>query len=311
MGISIDEPFEDHQNFNFGTEYGQKLYDTSDMSVPQSLAILFTWFCSHPGISKEAFGRLLYLLHSYILPPGNKLPNSYGSARTVIKDYLSPIQHYDCCVNDCIIFRDCAKGKFGNLNTCPDCGSSRYQPGTKISQKQFKYIPLGPRFKRMFADKKVSEIIQSHDIVKEQYAEKVSDIHQSPAWKSKYDANGPFHGDPRGVCLALCTDGTNPFSKEKVSYSMWPIMLSVLNLPPHIRNVHGSKVLAGIVPGKSEPKNLDPYIEILVDEIMCLNGSLFFDAYKEEEFKIKFDIMMHVLDYPGQSKLFHCGGKYT
>lgn len=53
---------------------------------------------------------------------------------------------------------------------------------------------------------------------------------------------------------------------------MWPIMLSLLNLPAHLRNIRGSILLAGIIPGKDEPKNLDPYIEILVDEINHMNA---------------------------------------
>lgn len=124
-----------------------------------------------------------------------------------------------------------------------------------------------------------------------------------------YDATGPFKGDPRGISFGFCTDGTNPYSKEKISYSMWPIMLSLLNLPLHLRNVRGSILLAGIIPGKDEPQNLDPYIKLLVDEITTLNGSRCFDAYRNEEFDMQVDILMHILDYPGQNKLFHCAGE--
>ena len=70
-------------------------------------------------------------------------------------------------------------------------------------------------------------------------------------------------------------------------------------------------VLAGIIPGKSEPQHLDPYIEILVDEILSLSGKKCYDAYRDEYFEMKVDILMNVLDYPGQNKLFHCVGKYT
>lgn len=58
----------------------------------------------------------------------------------------------------------------------------------------------------------------------------MSDLHQSPAWISKYDNNGPFQGDPHGISLALCTDGMNPFSEHSTTYSMWPITLTILNL---------------------------------------------------------------------------------
>ena len=63
---------------------------------------------------------------------------------------------------------------------------------------------------------------------------------------------------------------------------MWPIMLSILNLPFPCRVQPGSILLAGIIPGKSEPKNLDPYIGILVDEINALNGQqLYVTGYRK------------------------------
>ena len=76
-----------------------------------------------------------------------------------------------------------------------------------------------------------------------------------------------FHGDGRGLSLALCTDGTNPYSKEKNAYSMWPIMVSFLNLPSNLRRIAGFLQLVGIIPGRSEPKNTDPYMQVLVDDL--------------------------------------------
>ena len=190
------------------------LYESCKFSVVQTLAILFTWFCSFP-ISKEAFGRLLYLLHQFVLPANNKLPDSYGKARNTIQDFLVPIQEYDCCINDCIIFRNCSDGAFKDLTTCPKCDSARYYSHTKIAKKRFKYIPLATRIKRMFANETVSELLQQHQGQQCDDVPIVTDLHQSQAWRSMYNASGPFQGDPRGICLSFCTDGTNPFSKEK------------------------------------------------------------------------------------------------
>ena len=82
-----------------------------------------------------------------------------------------------------------------------------------------------------------------------------------------------------------------------------------LNLPPQIRKLPSSILLAGIIPGRSEPQNLDPYIEILVDELCSLNGLEIFDGYREERFLLNVDILLHILDYPGQNKVFHCQGE--
>ena len=308
--IIIDDPFQesDFVDYDDINDNSELLYEGSKLSVYQGLATLFSWFCSYPGISKEAFGSLLNLMNSRLLPFNNKLPNSYIAARDLIKDMLVPVYSYDSCVNDCIVFRDYSKGNFADLKFCPECNAARYRPFTKIAQKKFKYIPLHARLKRMFADRKFSELLQSH-IKDDNLQSVVSDLHQSSAWKTAYDINGPFKGDLRGISLGLCTDGTNPFSKERVSYSMWPIMITILNLPSNVRTLHGSILLCGIIPGKSEPKSLDAYIAVLVDEIVGLNNRDFFDAYQNEKFKLKIDILLHILDYPGQSKLFHSAGK--
>lgn len=84
----------------------------------------------------------------------------------------------------------------------------------------------------MFSDETVSKLLQSHLASKEErmvIKPEVSDLHQSEAWIKSYGESGQFQGDPRGIALSLCVDGINPFSKERISYSMWPATLSVLN----------------------------------------------------------------------------------
>lgn len=113
---------------------------------------------------------------------------------------------------------------------------------------------------------------------------------------------GVFGGDPRGIALALCTDGVNPFAHNRVVYSMWPIMLTLLNLP---WKLFSNILLVGIVPGNEgkEAKSLDPFLEVLVDELLLISGSTLYDAYTGAPFKAKASILLHVLDYPGITKV--------
>ena len=103
------------------------------------------------------------------------------------------------------------------------------------------------------------------------------------------------------MLLQLSTDGVNPFSCNKVAYSMWPIMLSMLNLPRNVRSLFGNIILA-------EPKNIDPYLEVVVDEILDLSGVTFFDAFKGAPFTFKVSLLNYVLDYPGLGKVFTAAG---
>ena len=72
------------------------------------------------------------------------------------------------------------------------------------------------------------------------------DIHDSPVWKIVYSKQGVFNGDKQGINLGLCTDGVSPFSHHKVTYSMWPIMITLLNLPRKMRCLFQNILLLGI-----------------------------------------------------------------
>lgn len=114
-----------------------------------------------------------------------------------------------------------------------------------------------------------------------------------------------------GLAFALELDGVNPFHNIGVIYSMTPIMLTILNLPRHMRNAFGNILLAGIIKGNKNRSeaNTDCYVEILVDELLFLNGfGKVYSAYDKAPVEVKLKLLIYVLDYPGLSKLFHQQG---
>ena len=103
----------------------------------------------------------------------------------------------------------------------------------------------------------------------------------------------------------------NPYNNDKNAYSMWPITLSLLNLPNNICKKSSSILLVGIIPGPSEPKNLDPYLQCLVKEMTSFPKlDMIYDSYKKEQFHLQAKIVINILDYPGHTKVFHCNGEY-
>ena len=221
-----------------------------------------------------------------ILPLGNKLPTSYNAALAAIEPYLVKATVYDVCRNDCVVFR----GQHASLFECPKCGSERFiSKQSSIPVRRFTYLPLKPRLRRLFGDSNIAQILQLHATVQQDENDPVYDIHQSPVWKKAYDEIGLFKGDQRGILLALCTDGVNPFAHNRIPYSMWPIMLTLLNLLRNLRNRFSSIFLVGIVPsnGSQEPHSLHPYLDILVDEILELSSCKLYDAYQNAPFDCK------------------------
>ena len=90
---------------------------------------------------------------------------------------------------------------------------------------------------------------------------------------------------------------------------MWPIFISFLNIPAALRRTAGFLQLVRIIPGKNEPRNTDPYLQVLVDELKEINGRNIYDAHNDCWFKLQAELIMHVFDYPGQNKVFHCNGE--
>ena len=156
----------------------------------------------------------------------------------------------------------------------------------------------------MFKNKEMSELLQRHCSFSESCL--MYDVHNSPAWKHVFAKDGVFGGDCRGLLIQLSTDGVNPFSSNKVCYSMWPVMVTILNLPEILRNKHKCVMLAGILP--TNAKSIDPYLDVLVDELIELDCRLFFDAFRSENFKFQVRLHNFVLDYPGLKKTFSCVG---
>ena len=292
---------------DFNADSHPKLYPNASITTLQAVCMLVSWFTSFPGMSKSSFSRLLRILHEFLLPNGNNLPTNYSKALSLIQPFLSPVKEYHCCVNDCIIFRNSTTGKYEKLTKCPECDKDRFEPESTVPRKQFKYLPLETRLQRFFGNPETSKLLQSHYNFDSKHTV-ISSIHESEAWKSWFGSNGIFEGDCRAMSFAICMDGLNPFAQEKCVYSMWPIFLVPLNLPHHLRMKSSSMMLMGLIPGPQEPKNTDPYIDILVDDILHLNQLTMHDAYKDEKFQLKANILLHIFDYPGQNKILHCQG---
>jgi len=251
-----------------------------------ALVKYLSWFSEHPGISKEALSDILRLQHSEILPAGNKLPPSYNDALKLVEPFLIQPIIFHACPQDCMIFRK----KYKDVMVCPYCGSSRYNK-KGIPAKRFLYFPVGPRLVHLFGTANLSQIIQAHGLNSNdsRLQQQVDDIHSSTTWKLAYSNDGQFEGDCQGISFAFNTNGVNPFSHNKVSYSMWPMILTVLNLPRSVCHSLANVWLTGIVPGNGskEPNNLDPYLIILVDELLAITNKKVFDAYQDAPFTLK------------------------
>ena len=196
------------------------LFDGSSVTVLQALCGYLAWFSEHPGTSKTSLSDLLRLHHERILPTGNNLPGSYDEAHAFVKPFLLPFVVYDVCPNDCVLFRKTDRYDYSKLSECPSpkCNGNQYTANRSVARK-FYYYPLGPRWKRMYGNATIAEVLQSHDCDINPAVD-VNDIIGSKSWNKAYSQQGFFKGEKRGVSAQLSTDDVNPFSSNKVVYSM-------------------------------------------------------------------------------------------
>ncbi|CAN6691810.1 unnamed protein product [Malus baccata var. baccata] len=204
---------------------------------------------------------------------------------------------------------------FEQLETCPKCGSSRWQVGKRnnhiykgVSAKVLSYFPIIPRFKRMFKDDDMAKDLTWHHTNKSQDGKMRHPV-DSPAWESIDTRYPDFASDPRNLRLGLATDGFNPFRQLSSRYSCWPVILVTYNLPPWLAMSKENLMLTLIIPGKKQPGNdIDVYLQPLIEDLCVLwnEGVGVFDATTNSTFNLRAILMWTISDYPAYGNLAGC-----
>jgi hypothetical protein len=200
------------------------------------------------------------------------------------------------CPNECVAFI----GDLADVDKCPSCHANRFNERGKPA-RVFAYIPVVPQLQRIFASPDRAEWVRwagEHAAT----PGVVKDITESAGWK-KFMVDSGIFADIRNLGLAFCADGINPFGRS--AHSTWPLMLSVLNFPPHLRTRPDMLILLGLIPGPRTPKNINIYITCFSNELLAYGelGISTYDAFKREHFLLKFLVLQLIADYPAASKV--------
>ncbi|XP_062595076.1 uncharacterized protein LOC134256449 [Saccostrea cucullata] len=247
------------------------------------------------------------------LPQPNCLPATFKEARAFVAPFLMPLEKHDVCINDCVIFRDSGDLKLARDNVCPKCSEPRMENGK--SRKIFSYMPIGPRLARWFGTSNLCKLIYEKTITYSGSNRDVvlKDFTDSSQFHSWYAKGQVFEEMDKQLCvpLSLFTDGVNPNRNSACQKSMWPIILTWITLPTSIRQLLGPMMLMGIIPsGKNgaEPKSLEPYLSVVVDELLSLTEFTVHNSYTSAPVSIKVALLQYLCDIPGYSKLLHLSG---
>jgi hypothetical protein len=89
-------------------------------------------------------------------------------------------------------------------------------------------------------------------------------------WQNIDSQNPEFTKDPRNISIVMCTYGKNTFMNNS-KHSTWPIVLTILNLPPWLCNKQKYIMMSGLIPGPHKPRNdIDTYSRPLVEDLKVL-----------------------------------------
>ncbi|XP_074265708.1 uncharacterized protein LOC141588153 [Silene latifolia] len=259
------------------------------------------------GWSDKSFTALLELL-SDILPKDNELPTTTYECKKILCPLATKYQKIHACPNDCILYRK----EYSEFIECPRYGESRYKrrdnaSGSKKGSptKTLWYLPIIPRFKRMFANRKDAEYMLWHYKGRNNDG-KLRHVADAPQWRT-FDRTFPCFGkEPRNLRLGLCTDGINPFGTLSTQHSCWPVMLIIYNIPPWLTNKSKYILLTLLISGPKQPGNdIDVYLPPLIEDLKMLwnDGVQVFDAATGLQFQMHAMLYCTINDFPAYGNL--------
>jgi len=156
----------------------------------------------------------------------------------------------------------------------------------------------------MFANKKEAKLLRWHEEGhnKDGMLRHPADCAQ---WRHFDNTYGWFGDDPRNIRFALSMDGMNPYGNMSTSHSTWPVLLSIMNLPPWLCNKRKYIMLSTLVSGPKQPGDrIDVFLQHLVEDLQLLwDGVEVRDAVVNKHFTLHAMLMTTISDNPAHRNL--------
>ena len=149
----------------------KELYSDSKFSKLKGVLKLYNLKTSNGwSWSDKSFNALLQTLKE-MLPARNEIPANVYETNKLLCLVDLEVQRIHACPNDCILYRD----EYEDFHECPKCGASRYsrkqltndksddyKQDKGPSAKVLWYLPMIPRFKRLFSNAKDAKLLRWH-----------------------------------------------------------------------------------------------------------------------------------------------------
>ena len=263
-------------------------------------------------ISKAALNSILQTAKAQ-LPVPNLLPPSYSKICGLLDEELLKLEKIHVCINDCVLFCD----QCSRLDKCPICDEQRFKDtdilGRRYPRRVYSYLSIRQSLESLFGCTNIAQVMQSKGGAVLDVPIVLDDIINSPKWLDWM--SGEEDATYTKIVLGINTDGVNPYSSQNIQYSMWPIIISIMNLPKQHRTKDYALILTGVVPsrcprrhgGGLEP-NLEIYVQLLVSELLRLSSADLYSAYTKAPLTVKVQLLAFMMDFQGYAKFFKMSG---
>jgi len=159
------------------------------------------------------------------------------------------------------------------------------------------YLPIIPRFKRLFASVDDAKNLKWHvdGRIIDGLLRHPAD---SPYWKTIDNLYPEFAEDPRNLRLALASDGMNPFGNLSTSHSSWLVLLMIYNLPPWLCMKRKYIMLSMMISGPRQPENdIDVYLTPLIEDLrkLWVEGVDVYDQSVQQSFRLR-DMIVYTIN---------------
>lgn len=181
-----------------------------------------------------------------------------------------PISH-DMCQDSCVGFT----GPLCDLDACPSCGKSRYQPGTKDPLRKFISIPLGPVIQALYGSCETAEKMHYRERTTDEILEhaqahggSIKEYSDTTCGWDYLEAVKMGKIKKDDVLVQLSIDGAQLYHDKESD--CWIFVYVIHNLPPDLRYKKKFVIPAGFVPGPGKPKNMDSFLFATLYHISAL-----------------------------------------
>ena len=272
------------------------------------------------NISEAAFKEILEIM---------KIPLSLFKIKKKLEEMvrIQPLR-VDMCTKSCCAFT----GNFSHLSKCPICDEPRYliSEASEKPRKFAYFFSLADRLKIQYENKeRAEELMYRHDYCSNAKSMKngnfIEDIYDGARYQHLVEKS--FFMDSRDIGLSASCDGYQIFRQKRDD--CWIIMFINNNLSPSARVKKDNLMIAMIISGPSEPKDLNSFLLPLVEELKQLEGNIILDVYNLHKSNIKpkfsagiscidgrtktiFSLHAHIItwsgDIPALTKILHLTG---